>query len=137
VTSVKLLSIVALSFLVFTLVLGCVGCGAAYVPGPGQPFPSIFSTSTGPGIMTVNEEYLAHPERFEVIGETSGSSSNTTFLGLITFGDAGYQKARERAIRNAGADGLINCTADIHSSSLLFLFAGSRTTVTGLAIKRK
>jgi hypothetical protein len=134
VTRVRL---VLLGFALVLAAVSCIGCGAAYVPGTGQPFPSIFSATTAPGAMSMNEEFLAYPERFEIIGETQGIASSVSILGLITYGDAGYASAREDAMRRVRADGLINCTADVSSSSCLFLFAGSKTIVRGIAIKRK
>lgn len=114
----------------------CLGC-AGTMPGPGQPFPgSIYSSTTMPAGMSLNEEYTAHPERFEVLGLTEGTSTNQGILGIVSFGNGGYIAAMEDAMTKVGADGLINCVADIQQTSVLFLFSSSKTIVRGLAIKR-
>lgn len=126
-------SIVIFSFFA-TLLTGC----AATMPGPGQVFPGVLYGSTSqPSILTLDQEYEAFPERFEVLGLTEGVSSNVNLLGLVAIGDAGYRAAVDDAMKKVGADGLINCVADIKSTSVLFLFASNKTIVRGLAIKRK
>lgn len=125
----------AIAVLLTLLLLG--GC-AATMPGPGQPFPGgVFSSTTTPLGMTIDQEYQASPESFEVLGLTEGTSSNHNILGIVTVGNGGYIAAMDDAMRKVGADGLINCVADIHSTNILFLFSTSKTIVRGLAIKRK
>lgn len=113
------------------------GC-AGVMPGPGQPTPAALITmNTIPSAMTLDQEYQAHPDQFEVLGLVEGSSSNTNILGLVNTGNGGYIKAIDNAIQKTGADGLVNCVADIKSTGVLFLFSKSTTVVRGLAIKRK
>jgi hypothetical protein len=113
------------------------GC-AATMPGPGQVLPgSLFASTAQPVGMTLDQEYQAYPERFEILGLTEGTSSNVNVLGLVSIGNAGYIAAMEDAMQKVGADGLINCVADLRSTSVLFLFATNKTVVRGLAIKRK
>ena len=123
--------LIAVSALLF---VGCAGT----MPGPGQPYPgSLFTATTTPSGMTIGQEYLANPDQFEILGLTEGSSSNSNILGIFSAGNGGYIAAMEDAMRKVGADGLINCVADVKSTSVLFLFSSSKTIVRGLAIKRK
>lgn len=129
----KHVSIVALGIAAI-LIVGCAGT----MPGPGQPMPgAIFTATTQPSSISIDQEYQAYPERFEILGLTEGSSSNMNILGLFSSGNGGYIAAMEDAMSKAGADGLINCIADVKSTNVLFLFASTKTIVRGLAIKRK
>ena len=122
-----------------TPIIGLLFAGCAGVmPGPGQPFPgALFTSTTSPSGMSIDQEYLAHPDQFEVLGLTEGLSGNTNILGIVSTGNGGYIAAMEDAMNKAGADGLINCVADVKTSSILFFFSSSKTIVRGLAIKRK
>lgn len=114
-----------------------VGC-AGTVPGPGQPRPGfLFTSTTMPGTMSLDAEYLANPDAFEIIGLAEGTSSNLNILGIFSTGNGGYIAAIEDAIRSVGADGLINCIGDIKSTSVLGFYSSSKCIVRGLAIKKK
>lgn len=114
-----------------------VGC-AGTVPGPGQPRPGIiFTSTTTPGTISMDAEYMANPDAFEIIGLVEGTSGNLNILGLFSTGDGGYIAAMEDAIKSVGADGLINCVGDIKSTSVLGFYSSSTCIVRGLAIKKK
>lgn len=122
-----------LSLLAITL-CGCAGT----MPGPGQPTPGVlFTSNQTPGYIGIDQEYMAHPEQFEILGMTEGSSGNSNILGIVSIGNGGYIAAMENAMKRVGADGLINCVADVKSSNFLFIYASSKTIVRGLAIKKK
>ena len=119
------------------LTLLMVGC-AGTMPGPGQPYPgALFTATTSPIGMTLDQEYQAYPDRFEILGLTEGSATNTNILGIVSTGNGGYIAAMEDAMNKVGADGLINCVADVKSTSVLFVFSSSTTIVRGLAIRKK
>jgi hypothetical protein len=125
---------IILAALILLLMVGCAGT----MPGPGQPFPGgVFSSTVQPAGMTIDQEYEAFPERFEILGLTEGTSSNSNILGIVSVGDGGYIAAMQDAMQRVGADGLINCVADVKSTGVLFIFSSSKTVVRGLAIKRK
>lgn len=87
--------------------------------------------------MTVNESYLTHPDAYTVLGQVEGTSSCAVLFGIfMTASNNGYAAAMEDAVRKSGADGLINCVADVQYRN--FLIGHSITTkVRGLAIKKK
>ena len=115
----------------------CSSC-ATIMPASGSVSPGILLNATVvPGQLTIDQVYAAYPDSFEVLGLVEGSSNASNLLGLVSFGDASYRKAIENAKTKADADGLINCVADIQSSSFLVLYSTSKTVVRGLAIKRK
>lgn len=121
---------------IFSLAIlgGCAGT----MPGPGQPTPGmLFTSNQTPGSISLDQEYLANPDQFEILGLTEGSSGNTNILGIVSIGNGGYIAAMEDAMNKVGADGIINCVADIKSTGFLFLFSSSKTVVRGLAIRKK
>ena len=128
------LTVLGILIVAAALLGGCAGT----MPGPGQPFGgSIFTATQTPGMIGPDQEYQANPEKFDVLGMTEGSSGNFNFLGLFTFGNGGYIPATTSAMRKVGADGLINCVADVKTTSFLFIFSSTKTVVHGLAIKKK
>jgi len=130
------MKLIGCAIVIVSTILVC-GC-AATMPGPGQPAPGVlFSSTTSPAGMTIDQEYQAYPDSFEVLGFVEGTSSNQNILGVIAVGNGGYRAAIDNAVKKSGADGLINCVADIQSTNVLFLFSTSKTIVRGLAIKRK
>lgn len=115
------------------------GCGAYNMPAPGHVIPGfIVNAMTTPGdLQAVNAVYQAYPDSFVVLGSVEGTASNTNILALFSMGKGGYIAAMDDAIGRSGADGLINCVADVKQSSFLGIFSSSKTIVRGLAIKRK
>jgi len=117
-----------------TVLGGCAGV----MPGPGQPTPgALFTSNQVPGSISLDQEYLANPDQFEILGLTEGLSGNTNILGIVSIGNGGYIAAMEDAMNKVGADGIINCVTDIKSTGFLFLFSSSKTIVRGLAIRKK
>ncbi len=112
---------------------------AATMPGGGGVFPGFVINYTAiPGdLANYDQRYTAYPDSFRILGEVEGKSSNTNILGLFSVGNGGYIDALEDAKAKAGADAIINCTADVHSSGALGLFSKSTTIVKGIAIKLK
>jgi len=124
-------AILAVSLL---LIAGCTGT----FPGPGGVYPGgLFTGVTIPSDLTADQVYQAYPDSFTIIGMVEGSSGAVNILGIIAVGDGGYRAAIDNAKSQVGADGLINCVADIKSTSVLGFFGSSKTIVRGLAIKRK
>lgn len=124
----------AVSLFALLLIVGCAGV----FPGPGQPYPGgLFTATTTPSALSIDQEYMANPDQFEILGLTEGTSSNTNILGIFSAGNGGYIAAMEDAMDKVGADGIINCVADVKSTSVLFFFSSSKTVVRGLAIKKK
>lgn len=126
--------------MVTTMALGCLllgGC-AGIMPGPGQVFHgAIFGATVTPGDLAGGDAlYQAQPDSFKVLGWTEGTSSNVSVFGLFSFGNGGYLAALDDAKNKTGADFLISCTGDVHSTSFLMLFASSKTVVRGIAVKR-
>ncbi len=117
------------------LVIG--GCAGTF-PGAGGVTPGfLFTGNTIPAGMTDDQVYQAYPDSFTVVGMVEGSSGNTNILGIFSVGNGGLRAAIDDAKAQVGADGLINCVADIKSTSVLMFFGSSKTIVRGLAIKRK
>jgi hypothetical protein len=115
-----------------------IGCYAVNMPGPGGVIPgALVNVTTIPGDLTDDEVYAAYPDSFIVVGMVEGTSMASNVLGLVSFGDGGYLKAITNAKAKAGADGLINCVADVKTTSFLMLYSQSTTVVRGLAIKRR
>jgi len=85
----------------------------------------------------VNEEYLAHPEAYEVLGEAEGSSTISWFLIFPLSLNAGYEAAIKDALSKSGGDALINVKSDVRTFSFLYLYREVRTVVHGTAIKKK
>lgn len=112
---------------------------ATTMPGGGGVFPGfIMNQTVTPGdLANYDQRYAAYPDSFEILGEVEGTSSNTNILGLFSVGNGGYIEALEDAKSKAGADGIINCTADVHSFGVLGLFSKSTTRVKGIAVKLK
>jgi len=128
------LLIVLCAVAVGTMLLGC----ASTMPGPGQVFPGgIVGMTSNPALLNINEVYAAYPDSFTAVGMVEGTSGNINVLGIFSFGNGGYIKAVEDALSKANADGLVNCVADVRSTSILGLFSSSKTIVRGLAIKKK
>ncbi len=81
----------------------------------------------------VNEEYLTHPDRFEVVGDVKGEATVGYLLWIIPTGlNRGYHSAYMDAIQNAkkieGSE-LINVYADQRYTVFLFGLYISRTTI--------
>lgn len=124
-------------FLLICAAATLTGC-AGTMPGSGQPMPGfIYTSTTTPGAISLDAEYLANPDAFEIIGLAEGTSGNLNILGLFSTGNGGYIAAIEDAVASVGADGLINCVGDVKTTSILGLFSTSKCIVRGLAIKRK
>ena len=121
-----------------SLALVIMGC-AATMPGPGHVLPGgLINVTVVPGsLANFDQRYAAFPDSFEIVGEVEGTSSNFNILGLFSFGNGGYIPAVQNALSVSGADGIINCMADIKSVSALSIFASSKTTVRGIGIKLK
>lgn len=116
---------------------GQVGC-AANMPGPGGVTPALLiNSTTTPGALTSDVVYAAYPDSFVVQGMVEGTSSSVNVLGLFSFGNGGYRAAVDDAKRRASADELVNCVADVKSTSFLGIFSASRTIVRGLAVRQK
>jgi hypothetical protein len=95
---------------------------------------------TVPNSPLINEEYIAHSDDFEVIGDVVGTSSVTFFLIFPLSVDCGYLAAYNDALMNAGdagAEDLINVFSDVRVTNVLFIFRTVETTVYAKAIKRK
>ena len=128
-------------FLVFSclvVTLLCAGC-ATMMPGGGGVMPGIITNYTvTPGdLANFDQRYAAYPDSFEILEEVEGTSTNVNILGLVSTGNGGYIEALENAKLKAKADGLINCSADIHTSGFFGLYSQSKTRVKGIAIKLK
>jgi len=121
-----------------TLSMLLISC-AATMPGPGGVSPAMLVTATtSPGdLANIDQRYAAYPDSFQILGAAEGSSSSINILGLIAIGQGGYSAALEDAKASVGADGIINATGDVSSLGILGLFASSKTTVKGIAIKLK
>jgi len=115
-----------------------VGC-ATTMPGGGNVMPgALVNATTVPGsLANFDQRYAAYPDSFELVGHIEGSSGNLNILGIISIGNGGYNGAIEDAIYSSGADGIINCSGDVHALGVLGLFASSRTIVKGIGIKLK
>jgi hypothetical protein len=122
-------------FLIPLVFLGC----ASTLPGPGGVFPGgLFGSTVIPGdLAELDQRYSAYPDSFEILGVVEGTSSATNILGIFSFGNGGYLNALDNALNPIGADGIINCSSDISSTSFLVLFATSKTHIRGIAIKLK
>jgi len=95
---------------------------------------------TVPQASMVNEEYIANADQFEVIGDVMGVSEITNILGLVFWGDRGYQRAYQSALEQAedrGAEGLICIYSDVTHFSFLGIYNLSVTYVFAKAYKRK
>ena len=93
--------------------------------------------ATRPLQLTANESYLTHPDAYTVLGQVEGTSSITSILGFPYVGDAGYRAAIQDALaKSSGGDGLINVVSDETHTWMLFTTT-VKTTVRGLAIKKK
>ncbi len=95
---------------------------------------------TIPQASMVNEEYIANADQFEVIGDVIGMSEVTNLFGLIFWGDRGYQRAYQSALKQAqdlGAEGLICVYSDVTYFSFLGIYNLSVTYVFAKAYKRK
>jgi len=81
----------------------------------------------------VNEEYLTHPNDFEVVGDVTGEATVGFLLGIIPIGlNRGFHSACMDAKRNAskaGGDELINVYSDQRYTVFLFGLYVSRTTI--------
>ena len=103
----------------YTLLLFVAGCAA-----------------TLPLHVSPNESYLTHPDGYTVLGQVEGASSVTSILFFGFSGDAGYRAAIQDALAKSQADGLINCVSDATYTNMFF-YRSIKTTVRGLAIKKK
>jgi len=87
-----------------------------------------------------NEEYIAHPDDYEVLGDVIGSAKVTYFLGIFpTSTDRGYLVAYNDALsaaKDQGADGLISIFSDVKVSNFI-LMREVETIVYAKAIRRK
>ena len=122
---------------VIIVIMSFMGC-ASTMPGPGGVFGGgLFTGTTIPAGMTQDLVYQAYPDSFTVIGMVEGTSSNMNIFSIVAVGNGGYRAAIDDAMAQVDADGLINCVADIKTTSVLGFFSSSKTIVRGLAIKRK
>ena len=132
----KSLLVLGLIVMAGMLIVGCAGV----MPGKDGIFPGGLVTAVTSPLHIDSDlarEFSANPEKFEILGEVEGASSNMNVLGLVAMGNGGYIPALEDAKAKAGADALINVVVDVKKMSVLFLFSKTTTTVKGLAIKLK
>lgn len=95
---------------------------------------------TIPNSSMINEEYIAQPDDYEILGDVIGSAKITYFLGIFPLStDRGYLVAYNDALSKAkdqGADGLISIFSDVKASNFLFI-REVETIVYAKAIRRK
>lgn len=98
-------------------------------------------TAIRPLSSMVNEEYIAKPDRFEIVGDIQGEATIAVLFGFIPLSNnAGYLRAYQNALENArdkGADGLIGIYSDVKYFSVLGFYKSCTTVVYATAIKRK
>jgi hypothetical protein len=95
---------------------------------------------TIPNSSMINEEYIAQPDDFEILGDVIGSARVTYFLGIFPLStDRGYLVAYNDAlskVKDQGADGLIAIFSDVKVSNFIFI-REVETVVYAKAIRRK
>ncbi|MBC8368355.1 hypothetical protein H8E52_13195 [bacterium] len=95
---------------------------------------------TVPNSSMINEEYIAQPSDFEILGDVIGSAKVAYFLGIFPLStDRGYLVAYNDALSKAkdqGADGLITIFSDVRASNFIFI-REVETIVYAKAIRRK
>lgn len=90
----------------------------------------------GPMQLTINESYLARPDAYLEQGMVEGTSTISRFLFFPLSMDAGYRAAIADAVKNSGADGLINVVSDVQVTNYI-IYSEVKTIVRGIAIKKK
>jgi hypothetical protein len=86
----------------------------------------------------INEEYIAKPDNYIVIGDVEGRSSITYFLFFRLTDDAGYLSAFQHALQAAKSDGatnLIEVFSDVETFTFLGLYTSQTTIVHAKAIR--
>ncbi|MDP8206182.1 MAG: hypothetical protein P9L92_05920 [Candidatus Electryonea clarkiae] len=112
----KSLLIVILSMVAFAFIIGC--------------------SVTLPQTSMINEEYIATPEKFEVIGDVQGEATVAVLFGFIPItNDRGFLLAYNNALLMAQADGLIEIFSDVKHFNFLGIYRSETTIVYAKAIK--
>ena len=95
---------------------------------------------TFPQVSLVNEEYIANPGQFEVIGDVQGVSTIAILFGFIPIkNDRGFLLAYNDALDQArfqGATDLINVFSDVRITSFFGMYHTEQTIVYAKAIKK-
>lgn len=87
----------------------------------------------------VNEEYIAKPDDYIVIGDVEGYATYSSLFQIIPLSnDAGYLAAYQDALtaaKDMGATNLIEIFSDVHYYSFLGIYTSRTTIVYAKAIK--
>ena len=126
-TIVSLFACVAPLFLV-----GCASAPTAFGPS-GVGYGGVFTNVTYPAANTSDTQYKLGTSDFAIVGPVRGEGSSHSILGLLAFGNSGYNAALEDA-RLRGADDIANVRVDMRYFNLLGIYASVDTIVTGTGI---
>jgi len=117
------------------LLMGC--AGGMYMAPPSGAMPGQFySNVTYPAANTSQTQYQLRSEDFEIVGPVRGEGASHSILGLISFGDSGYDEALKRA-QSMGADDLANVRVDTRYFNFVYIYSRVDTMISGTGIKWK
>ena len=78
---------------------------------------------------------VSEPPKWTPIGRATGETTLYSVLGMVCWGDGSFAAAYGDALRNTGADALVDFQADVNVFHILGIYVRSTTKVTGLAVK--
>ena len=72
---------------------------------------------------------------YMVVKPVTAQATTTNICGLVSQGDASYATLKELALKNTGADDIINLEVDVSHQNLLGIINKVTTVINGTAVK--